>query len=140
MKNFKDIIYIGVDDLDVDLFEGQYTVPEGMAYNSYIILDEKTAVMDTVDKAKVDEWLAKLAAALDGKAPDYLVISHMEPDHSAGIARFCEKYTTATVVGSAKAFQMLRNSTARRRRARLRSKRATRSRSAHTPCASSRHP
>lgn len=109
MKNFKDIIYIGVDDLDVDLFEGQYTVPEGMAYNSYIILDEKTAVMDTVDKAKVDEWLAKLAAALDGKAPDYLVISHMEPDHSAGIARFCEKYTTATVVGSAKAFQMLRN-------------------------------
>lgn len=109
MKNFKDIIYIGVDDLDVDLFEGQYTVPEGMAYNSYIILDEKTAVMDTVDKAKVDEWLAKLAAALDGKAPDYLVISHMEPDHSAGIARFCEKYPTATVVGSAKAFQMLRN-------------------------------
>ena len=70
MKNFKDIIYIGVDDLGVDLFEGQYTVPEGMAYNSYIILDEKTAVMDTVDKAKVDEWLAKLAAALDGKAPD----------------------------------------------------------------------
>ena len=109
MKNFKDIIYIGVDDLDVDLFEGQYTVPEGMAYNSYIILDEKTAVMDTVDKAKVDEWLAKLAAALHGKAPDYLVISHMEPDHSAGIARFCEKYPTATVVGSAKAFQMLRN-------------------------------
>lgn len=109
MKNFKDIIYIGVDDLDVDLFEGQYTVPEGMAYNSYIILDEKTAVMDTVDKAKVDEWLAKLAAALDGKAPDYLVISHMEPDHSAGIARFCEKYPTATVVGSTKAFQMLRN-------------------------------
>lgn len=109
MKNLKDIIYIGVDDLDVDLFEGQYTVPEGMAYNSYIILDEKTAVMDTVDKAKVDEWLAKLAAALDGKAPDYLVISHMEPDHSAGIARFCEKYPTATVVGSAKAFQMLRN-------------------------------
>ena len=109
MKNFKDIIYIGVDDLDVDLFEGQYTVPEGMAYNSYIILDEKTAVMDTVDKAKVDEWLAKLAAVLDGKTPDYLVISHMEPDHSAGIARFCEKYPTATVVGSAKAFQMLRN-------------------------------
>ena len=109
MKNLKDIIYIGVDDLDVDLFEGQYAVPEGMAYNSYIILDEKTAVMDTVDKAKVDEWLAKLAAALDGKAPDYLVISHMEPDHSAGIARFCEKYPTATVVGSAKAFQMLRN-------------------------------
>lgn len=109
MKNFKDIIYIGVDDLGVDLFEGQYTVPEGMAYNSYITLDEKTAVMDTVDKAKVDEWLAKLAAALDGKAPDYLVISHMEPDHSAGIARFCEKYPTATVVGSAKAFQMLRN-------------------------------
>ena len=109
MKNFKDIIYIGVDDLGVDLFEGQYAVPEGMAYNSYIILDEKTAVMDTVDKAKVDEWLAKLAAALDGKAPDYLVISHMEPDHSAGIARFCEKYPTATVVGSAKAFQMLRN-------------------------------
>lgn len=109
MKNLKDIIYIGVDDLGVDLFEGQYTVPEGMAYNSYIILDEKTAVMDTVDKAKVDEWLAKLAAALDGKAPDYLVISHMEPDHSAGIARFCEKYPTATVVGSAKAFQMLKN-------------------------------
>lgn len=109
MKNLKDIIYIGVDYLDVDLFEGQYTVPEGMAYNSYIILDEKIAVMDTVDKAKVDEWLAKLAAALDGKAPDYLVISHMEPDHSAGIARFCEKYPTATVVGSAKAFQMLRN-------------------------------
>jgi len=102
-----DIKYIGVDDLDIDLFESQYDVPEGMAYNSYLILDEKIAVMDTADKRKGKEWMDNLAAALDGKQPDYLVVHHMEPDHSSMIAEFLSAYPTATVLASAKAIQML---------------------------------
>ena len=97
MKNFKGITYVGVDDLDLDLFEGQYVVPEGMSYNSYVITDETIAVMDAVDKAKIAEWLGKLEDALQGRTHDYLVISHMEPDHSAGIAAFAAKYPSACV-------------------------------------------
>ena len=105
----KDIHYIGVNDHQVDLFEGQYDVPNGMAYNSYLILDEKTAVMDTVDQNFIHEWLEKLQAALAGRQPDYLIVQHMEPDHSAGIDRFLKAYPSATVVASAKAFAMMRN-------------------------------
>ncbi len=108
MKITNDIKYIGVNDREIDLFEGQYDVPNGMAYNSYLILDEKCAVMDTVDKNFGDEWLKNLEAALDGRAPDYLVVHHMEPDHSANIARFLEKYKGATVVSSDKAFVMMK--------------------------------
>ncbi len=102
-----DIRYIGVNDRAIDLFEGQYAVPNGMSYNSYVILDEKVAVMDTVDAAFATEWLDQLAAALAGRAPDYLVVHHMEPDHSANIFRFCEAYPDAKVVSSAKAFAMM---------------------------------
>ena len=105
----KDILYIGVNDHDLDLFEGQYIVPLGMAYNSYVILDEKTAVMDTVEKHFGDEWIKNLEEALAGRNPDYLVIQHMEPDHSANIARFMEKYPSAVAVASAKAFAMMKN-------------------------------
>ncbi len=104
----KDIRYIGVNDRQVDLFEGQYVVPNGMAYNSYVILDEKIAVMDTVDRNFVDAWLANLTAQMEGRTPDYLIVQHMEPDHSAGIARFMEVYPQATVVASAKAFPMMK--------------------------------
>ena len=104
-----DILYIGVNDHDLDLFEGQYIVPLGMAYNSYVILDEKTAVMDTVDKRFGEEWLSNLEKALSGRTPDYLVVQHMEPDHSANIALFMEKYPAAVVVASAKAFTMMKN-------------------------------
>jgi flavorubredoxin len=108
MKNFSENIkYIGVDDRDLDLFEGQYVVPEGMAYNSYVILDEKIAVTDTVDAHKVGEWLANLEAALAGRKPDYLVIHHLEPDHAGGIADFVAKYPETTLVSSAKAFALL---------------------------------
>jgi len=107
MNVTKDIVYIGVNDRDIDLFEGQYTVPNGMAYNSYAILDEQVAVMDTVDARFVEEWLDKLAAALDGRTPDYLIVQHMEPDHSSGITAFAEKYPAATIVGTVKAFQMM---------------------------------
>ena len=109
MKKAKDIIYVGVDDTTLDLFEGQYVVPEGMSYNSYVIMDEKVAVMDAVDKAKIAEWLSNVEDALAGRQPDYLVISHMEPDHSAGIAAFAAKYPEVTVVGNAKIFDMFRN-------------------------------
>ena len=102
-----DIKYIGVNDHQVDLFEGQYVVPNGMAYNSYVILDEKVAVMDTVDKNFGQEWLSKLEAVLDGRKPDYLVVQHMEPDHSANIDNFLNAYPEATVVASAKAFTMM---------------------------------
>ncbi len=102
-----DIRYIGVNDHQVDLFEGQYVVPNGMAYNSYVILDEKIAVMDTVDKNFGEEWLKNLAAVLDGRKPDYLIVQHMEPDHSANIANFLSTYPDATVVASAKAFTMM---------------------------------
>ena len=103
-----DIKYIGVNDHQVDLFEGQYVVPNGMSYNSYVILDEKVAVMDTVDQYFGDEWLANLEAALEGRKPDYLVIHHMEPDHSANIANFLSHYPEAVVVASAKAFTMVK--------------------------------
>ena len=95
-----DIRYIGVNDHEVDLFEGQYVVPNGMSYNSYVIMDEKIAVMDTVDAAFGGEWFDNHENELAGKTPDYLVIHHMEPDHSANIARFTEKYPTAKIVCS----------------------------------------
>ncbi len=103
-----DIRYIGVNDHQVDLFEGQYDVPNGMAYNSYVIMDEKIAVMDTVDKNFTAQWLENLSAVLEGKKPDFLVVQHMEPDHSAGIAQFLEAYPEATIVSSAKAFVMVK--------------------------------
>ena len=109
MKKAKDIIYVGVDDTTLDLFEGQYVVPEGMSYNSYVIMDEKVAVMDAVDKAKIAEWLGNVEDALAGRQPDYLVISHMEPDHSAGVAAFAAKYPEVTVVGNVKIFDMFLN-------------------------------
>ena len=102
-----DIRYIGVNDHQVDLFEGQYVVPNGMAYNSYIILDEKIAVMDTVDQNFGEEWLSNLRAELGQRKPDYLIVQHMEPDHSANIAAFMDTYPEATVVSSAKAFTMM---------------------------------
>ncbi len=105
----KDILYIGVNDHDLDLFEGQYIVPLGMAYNSYVILDEKIAVMDTVDCHFGARWLANLEEALAGRMPDYLIVQHMEPDHSANIALFMQKFPSAVVVASAKAFTMMKN-------------------------------
>ncbi|MCI9110951.1 MAG: FprA family A-type flavoprotein [Eubacterium sp.] len=101
------IKYIGVDDKDIDLFESQYIVPNGISYNSYVILDDKIAIMDTVDARKTDEWLKNLEAELCGKAPDYLVISHLEPDHAANIKLVTEKYPSVTLVGNAKTFAML---------------------------------
>ena len=103
------ILYVGVDDHQLDLFEGQYIVPNGMAYNSYVIIDEKIAVMDGVDGNFTDEWLGKLAAALDGRKPDYLVVQHMEPDHSSSIMAFVEAYPEATIVASMGAFNMMLN-------------------------------
>lgn len=103
----KSIKYIGADDKDLDLFEGQYIIPNGIAYNSYIVVDDKIAVMDTIDERKTDEWLKNLEEALEGRTPDYLVISHLEPDHAANIKRFTEKYPSATLVGNAKTFAML---------------------------------
>ena len=103
------ISYIGVNDHDIDLFEGQYVVPEGMAYNSYVIFDEDIAVMDTVDARFGDEWMANLEAALGGRVPSYLVVQHMEPDHSANITRFMDAFPEAKMVASAKAFEMLQN-------------------------------
>ena len=101
MKITNDIRYVGVNDHQVDLFEGQYVVPNGMAYNSYVILDEKVAVMDTVDRNFTHQWLDNIQAVLAGRKPDYLVIQHMEPDHSANIANFLKVYPDATVVSSA---------------------------------------
>ena len=106
MKNIK---YIGVDDLDIDLFESQYVVPEGMSYNSYLIEDEKIAVMDTADRRKGDEWKAKLAEALAGRQPDYLVAHHMEPDHASLIAEALRIYPGMKLVCSAQALKMLPN-------------------------------
>ena len=103
----KGIRYIGVDDLDLDLFESQYDVPEGMAYNSYVILDEKVAILDTADARKGEEWLKNLEEALEGRQPDYLVIHHMEPDHSACVAPVLDKYPGITVVGSTMALKFL---------------------------------
>lgn len=108
MKNFSDFVkYIGADDKDLDLFESQYIVPNGVSYNSYVIIDDKIAVMDTIDERKTDEWFANLEKELGGKTPDYLVISHLEPDHSANIKKFTEKYPSAVLVGTAKTFAML---------------------------------
>ena len=103
-----DIIYVGVDDLDIDLFEGQYKVPHGVSYNSYVCLDKKIAVFDTVDIRKADEWLKNVESALNGAQPDYLIVSHVEPDHSASIPAFLKKYPSATVVGNEKTFVLIK--------------------------------
>lgn len=108
MEITNDIKYIGVNDHEIDLFEGMYKVPDGMAYNSYVILDGKTAVMDTVDANFGEKWFEKLEAALGGKQPDYLVVQHMEPDHSANVKAFAERYPDAKIVASAKAFVMIK--------------------------------
>lgn len=108
MKITEDVRYIGVSDRNLDLFEGQYKVPDGMAYNSYVILDEKIAVFDTVDKKFGDEWLDNLKNELGGRTPDYLVVLHMEPDHSANIAKFAGVYKDAKIVSSAAAFRMMK--------------------------------
>lgn len=106
--NISDAIkYIGVDDKDIDLFESQYIVPNGISYNSYVILDEKICVLDTVDKRKTDEWFANLENVLDGKAPDYLVINHLEPDHASNIKALADKYPDMKLVGNVKTFNML---------------------------------
>ena len=108
MNITNDIKYIGVNDREIDLFEGQYVVPNGMAYNSYVVIDEKIAVMDTVDIRFGDEWVKNLENALCGRAPDYLIVQHMEPDHSANIVKFAEKYSNAVIVSSDKAFVMMK--------------------------------
>ncbi len=102
------IKYVGVEDLDLDLFESQYPVPDGVTYNSYVILDEKTAIMDTVDQRGSDQWLLNVEKALDGRELDYLVVSHMEPDHGANIARLAQRYPKAALVGNAKTFPMIK--------------------------------
>ena len=104
-----DIKYVGVNDHEIDLFEGQYIVPNGMSYNSYVIMDEKIAVFDTVDARFQDEWLDNIAKATDGKTPDYLIVLHMEPDHSANILEFAKVYPSAKIVSSAHAFKMMKN-------------------------------
>ena len=109
MRITDDILYVGVNDHNIDLFEGHYIVPNGMAYNSYVINDEKIAVMDTVDAAFGDEWLKNIAEVLNGAKPDYLIVQHMEPDHSANIKRFLEVYPDTKIVGNAKTFTMIGN-------------------------------
>ena len=109
MNITNDIKYIGVNDYNIDLFEGQYIVPNGMAYNSYAIIDEKIAIMDTVDKNFTSQWFENIENTLEGRNPDYLIVQHMEPDHSANVLSFTEKYPEATVVSSAKAFVMMKN-------------------------------
>ena len=109
MKITKDILYVGVNDHDVDLFEGHYIVPEGMAYNSYVINDDKVAVMDSVDAHFTDQWIANVKEVLGGKSPDYFVVQHMEPDHSGSIRGFMSAFPEATIVSSAKAFSMMAN-------------------------------
>ena len=108
MEITKDIKYIGVNDKEIDLFEGQYIVPNGIAYNSYVILDEKIAVMDSVDERFCDEWFKNIKTVLGDKAPDYLVVHHMEPDHSSSIAKFADRYPNAKIVSSAKSFVMMK--------------------------------
>ena len=110
MKNTnitENIKYIGVDDKDIDLFESQYKVPNGVTYNSYVILDEKIAVMDTVDKRRTQQWLDNLEKVLDGRTPDYLVVSHLEPDHAGNIQKAAEKYPQMKLVSNAKLFAFL---------------------------------
>ena len=108
MKISNDILYVGVNDHEIDLFEGQYVVPNGMAYKSYLIVDEKVAVMDSVDKGFTAEWLDNIDKALDGKAPDYLIVQHMEPDHSGSVVAFMDKYPNATIVSNSKSFVMMK--------------------------------
>lgn len=107
MEIAKDTFYIGVDDHDIDLFEGQYIVPNGISYNSYVIMDEKIAVMDTVDMRGEDEWFSKLSEVLGGRKPDYLVVSHMEPDHSGSILRLVKEFPDVILVGNAKTFTFM---------------------------------
>ena len=108
VQNITDsIFYVGANDHDLDLFEGQYIVPNGMAYNSYVIVDDKIAVFDTIDKSKTEEWLDNLAEVLGDRKPDYLIVQHMEPDHSASVHAFAEKYPEAAVVGNKKTFNMI---------------------------------
>ena len=108
MEITKDILYVGVNDHLIDLFEGQYDVPNGMAYNSYLICDEKIAVMDSVDAHFTDEWITKIAAALGERTPDYFVVQHMEPDHSGSVAAFAQAYPETTIIASAQAFNMMK--------------------------------
>ena len=107
-KVSKDVFYVGVNDHDIDLFEGQYIVPNGMAYNSYVVIDDQITVFDTVDRNFGDQWLENLAEVLGDRKPDYLVVQHMEPDHSANIARFAEAYPQATIVGNTKTFTYIK--------------------------------
>lgn len=109
MKITENVFYVGVDDKTIDLFEGQYRVPNGMAYNSYVIVGEKIAVLDTVSEDFGNEWLSAIEKTLGGKSPDYLIVQHMEPDHSANVTLFCEKYKNAAVVSNQKAFTMMKN-------------------------------
>ena len=109
MKITDSIKYVGVNDREIDLFEGQYTVPNGMAYNSYVIMGEKIAIMDSVEASFGDEWLQNIENVLEGKKPNYLVVQHMEPDHSSNILKFAEKYNDAQIVASSKAFTMMKN-------------------------------
>ena len=109
MKITDDIKYIGVNDHKIDLFESQYAVPNGMSYNSYVVLDEYIAVLDTVDGNFSEEWLKNMKIILEGRTPDYLIVQHMEPDHSANIAVFMEIYPEAQIVASGKAFAMMKN-------------------------------
>ena len=103
----KDIIYIGADDKDIDLFESQYIVPNGISYNSYLIKDEKNVVMDTIDKRRTEEWLGNLEKALDGEKPDYLVVSHLEPDHAYNIELLSRKYPEMKLIGNSKTFEFM---------------------------------
>ena len=109
MNIFDDVFYVGVNDHEIDLFEGQYQVPNGMAYNSYVILDEKIAVMDSVDKHFSDEWIGNIEKVLNGKTPDYLIVQHMEMDHAGSVQSFMNKYQNAKIVASTMAFNMMKN-------------------------------
>ena len=109
MNISKNVFYVGVNDKQIDLFEGLYDVPNGMAYNSYVIMDDKIVVMDAVDERFADEWLANVAKVLDGRTPDYLVVQHMEPDHSGSVMNFVNSYPSAKIVASARAFIMMKN-------------------------------
>ena len=107
METVKNIYYVGVDDRDIDLFEGQYVVPNGVSYNSYVIMDDKITVMDTVDVHKKDVWLNNLEKVLNGRVPEYIVVSHVEPDHSGSLEVFLEKYKNVKIVSNAKVFSMI---------------------------------
>ena len=107
MKISNDIIYIGADDKEIDLFESQYEVPNGISYNSYLIKDEKIAIMDTIDKRKTEEWQENLERALEGRKPDYLIISHLEPDHAYNIEKIAKKYPEMLLIGNSKTFAFL---------------------------------